>query len=281
MSAETTPRNGHGPGASQPAGGKVQAGVGRFMMKAALVVLSALFGIWLILPVYFPHAESPKEVVQARPTEEGGIFVKILSDQQLVPKGHFHMVDEHIDQPEPYQPLCLNCHGTYPHRKEKKIRALLNFHGGIMACTVCHVRKEPGDKEHFFVWVNRTSGAISTKVEGSFGKYPAKIFPMKRAANGEPEILRPVSEKDARQFLRLKDQFTPDQMARAKIKLHEGLSQKPVFCTECHKLDGYFKFSELGFPKNRVDNLTSNEIARMIGNYETFYIPNAIDFSAQ
>jgi len=141
--------------------------------------------------------------------------------------------------------------------------------------------KEPGRQGCFFCVGNRTNGAISKKTEGSFGRYPAKIFPMKRAANGEPAILRPVSETDAKQFLKLKDQFTPDQMARAKIKLHEGLSTKPVFCTECHKPSGYFNFSELGFPKNRVDNLTSNEIARMIGNYETFYIPKAIDFSAQ
>jgi hypothetical protein len=119
------------------------------MNKAILTLLMALFGLWLILPVYFPRIEPHKDAVRVRPAEEGGIFVKILSDQQLVPQGHFHMVDEHIDQPEPYQPLCLNCHGTYPHHKEKKIRALLNFHGGIMACTVCHVRKAADDQSHF------------------------------------------------------------------------------------------------------------------------------------
>jgi hypothetical protein len=280
MSDKQTPIDHHGPVAPQPGIVKREAGVGRFLMKGTLSILFVLFGLWLLMPVYLPQTEPQNAVALARPAEEGGIFVKILSEQQLVPKGHFHMVDEHIDQPEPYQPLCLNCHGTYPHRKEKKIRALLNFHGGIMACTVCHVRREPGHKGHFFVWVNRTSGAISKKAEGSFGKYPAKIFPMKKDANGEPSILRPVSEKDARQFLKLKDQFTPDQMARAKIKLHEGLSQKPVFCTECHKKDGYFDFAELGFAQNRVDNLTSNEIARMINNYETFYMPETIDFSA-
>jgi len=281
MSDNNTPEEMNGPGAHQSTAAAGRAGNGRFLMKAALVLSFVAFGTWLILPVYFPQAEMHKAGAQVQAVAEGGIFVKILSEQQLVPKGHFHMVDEHLDQPEPYQPLCLNCHGTYPHRKEQKIRALLNAHGGIMACTVCHVRKSPDDKDVFYVWVNRTSGAISKKTEGSFGKYPAKIFPMKRAANGEPSILRPVSETDAEQFLKLKDLFTPDQMARAKIKLHEGLSTKPIFCTECHKPDGYFNFSELGFPKNRVDNLTSNEIARMIGNYETFYIPKAIDFSAQ
>jgi|GEM_PF-514637 len=281
MNAPPNPNNAHGSNESRPTKTEVQAGAGRTILKLILVAVFTLFGFWLIQLVYFPQAAPRKVVAQARPAAEGGIFVKILSDQQLVPKGHFHMVDEHIDQPEPYKPLCLNCHGTYPHRKKKKTRSLLNFHGGIMACTVCHVRRKSGDENHFFVWVNRRNGAISTQVEGGFGKYAAKIFPMTRVAGGEPRILRPVSEEDARQFLKVKDQFTPDQMARAKIKLHEGLSEKPVFCTECHKLEGYFNFAALGFPQNRVDNLTSNEIARMIDNYETFYIPDAIDFSAQ
>ncbi len=281
MSALHPPDTRQRPGES----GMTQAGArstaGLKLLKLLLTAVFALFGLRLIYLVYFPQVEPLKPAPQARPTEEGGIFVKILSDQQLVPREHFHLVDEHLDQPEPYKPLCLICHGTYPHRKEKKTRSLLNFHGGIMACTVCHVRKKNGDKNHFFVWVNRRNGAISNQAEGGFGKYPAKIFPMTRAVGGEPIILRPVSEEDARQFLKVKDQFTPDQMARAKIKLHEGLSQKPVFCTECHKQEGYFDFAALGFPQNRVDNLTSNEIARMIDNYETFYIPEAIDFGAQ
>ncbi len=281
MSAPHPPNAKQEPAGHEMAGSGIRSAAVLVMLKLLLSAVFVLFGLWLIHLVYFPQVEAIQAAPQAPSTKEGGIFVKILSEQQLVPKGHFHMVDEHIDQPEPYKPLCLICHGTYPHRKEKKTRSLLNFHGGIMACTVCHVRRKSGDKNHFFVWVNRRNGAISTQAEGGFGKYPAKIFPMTKLVGGEPVILRPVSEEDARQFLKVKDQFTPDQMARAKIKLHEGLSQKPVFCTDCHKPEGYFDFAALGFPQNRVDNLTSNEIARMIDNYETFYIPEAIDFGAQ
>jgi len=48
---------------------------------------------------------------------------------------------------------------------------------------------------------------------------------------------------------------------------------------DCHKKDGYLNFVKLGFPKNRVDHLVSTEVASMITNYETFYLPEVIDFS--
>jgi hypothetical protein len=118
-------------------------------------------------------------------------------------------------------------------------------------------------------------------VEGGFGRYPAKIYPMRKSADGHLQILHPVNEKAAEEFMRLKDKFTPDQMAKAKIKLHENISKKPVFCNECHKKDGYFDFAKLGFPENRVDHLTSTEITGMIDKYETFYMPEAIDFGSQ
>ncbi len=251
------------------------------LAKILLIVPMVVFGLWLLKLVYLPNVGSGKAGTLRSSTADGGIFVKILSDQQLVPRGHFDMVDEHVSAQETYQVLCLNCHGTYPHRKEKKTRAVLNFHGGIMDCTVCHVRKDPAHQERYLVWLNHQTGQTSTHVEGGFGKYPAKIALVKMGAESKPVLVQPVSEGEAKAFLKLKEQFTPDQMARAKIKLHEGLSQKPVFCTECHKKDGYLNFSDLGFAPNRVDNLTSNEIARMIENYETFYIPKEIDFTGQ
>lgn len=248
-------------------------------IKGIIILPLLLFGIWLIKLVYLPDTGGDKQDAGQAEAADGGIFVRILSDQQLVPRGHFHLVDEHLDGREPYRVLCLNCHGTYPHRKEKKTRALLNFHGGFMDCTVCHVRRQAGDAQQFLIWMNHRTGGTSRIAEGSFGEYSAKISLVKAGGDGRSILVQPVSENEARTFLKLKEQFSPDQMARAKIKLHEGVSAKPVFCTECHKQDGYLNFADLGFPKNRVDNLTSSEIARMIENYETFYIPKEIDFT--
>jgi len=249
-----------------------------FLVKAIFVIPLCLFGIWLIQLLYFPIAQATKPETASKPVEEESIFRKILKENGSAPRGHFHMLDELIAQPEPYQPLCFTCHGTFPHSKEKKVRSLLNFHTGFMACAVCHVRKNPDDKKFSFIWINRTTGITSMTVEGEYGKYPAKIFPLRATAQGAEEIIRPVSENSAREYLKLKDKFTPDQAAQAKIKLHERISKKPVFCTECHKKDGYLDFAQLGFPGYRVNHLTSTEVASMIEKYETFYLPEVINF---
>jgi hypothetical protein len=253
----------------------------KVVIKTAVLLPIVLFAFWLLKLVYFPHLEVRNGEADARPTAEQGIFAQILRDEGPIPKEHFHIVDEHIAQVEPYHPICLECHGSYPHSKEKKVRAILNFHGGFLACMVCHVRKTPDDQSFSFVWVDRQTGATSMEVEGGFGKYPAKIFPVRETAGRHIEIIHPVDEKAAEEFMRLKDQFSADQMAKAKIKLHKNISKKPVFCNECHKKDGYFDFAKLGFPDNRVDHLISTEITGMIDKYETFYMPETIDFGAQ
>lgn len=251
------------------------------LLKAIFVVPLFLFGLWLIQMLYFSDIKARKPEVSPVVVEEEDIFKKILRRSGPMPPGHFHMTDEHVSQPEPFQPICLTCHGTYPHSKEKKIRSILNFHNGFLACAVCHVRKDPSDKTFSFAWVDRRTGTISGTVEGAYGKYPAKIFPKKSSLLGQDTIIRPISEKSAQAFLLHKDQYTPDQVAEAKVKLHERLSKKPVFCTECHQKEGYLDFAKLGFPKNRVDHLISSEVAYMINKYETFYLPEVIDFMAQ
>ena len=251
------------------------------LIKTVIILPLIVFGLWLLKLLYLPSVEARKTPAAASLSSEIGIFQRILMDKKPLSAGHFHMLDGAITQPEPFHPLCTNCHGTYPHSKEKKVRSLLNFHTGFMACSVCHVRKASDDMDYVFVWVDRQTGMITMSVKGEFGKYPAKIFPAQLTARGQRRIFQPVGEKEAEEFLRLKDKFTPDQMAQAKIKLHEGVSKKPVFCNECHKKNGYFNFTKLGFPQNRVDHLTSTEVVGMIENYETFYLPEAIDFGAE
>ena len=249
-----------------------------FFVKAIFAIPLFLLGLWLLQMLYTPDTEAHKSAQTSKPAEEEGIFRKILKSDKRRPQPHFHMVDEHLAQPEPYQPICISCHGTFPHSKEKKVRSLLNFHTGFMSCAVCHYRKDPADETFSFAWVDRVTGTTSRQANGEYGKYPAKIFPARITAGGSETIIHPVSEQSAREFLELKEQFTPDHMAQAKIKLHELISPKPVFCMDCHKKDGYLNFENLGFSKNRVNHLVSSEVAGMIENYETFYLPEVIDF---
>ena len=253
------------------------------LVKTLYVLPFLLFGLWLLQLLYFPHLEASKiiEVATHKEEDHPNIFKAILQQKDRVTRGHFHMVDEYITEPEHNPPLCLTCHGTYPHSKEKKIRAILNFHTGFIACAVCHARKEPGDKSIDFMWVDHETRKITAKVKGEYGKYPSKIFPIQILAAGQKKIFRPVDDKMAQQYLLHKDQYTPDQVAQAKAKLHEGISSKPVFCSDCHKKDGYLDFAKIGFSMQRINHLNSTEVVGMIEKYKTFYLPSEIDFGVE
>ena len=250
-----------------------------FLIKAIYVLPFLLFGIWLIQMLYFPQFEIHNIMdITHHKAEDENIFRKILQQNELIAREHFHLVDEYITKPESNPPLCLMCHGTYPHSKEKKVRSILNFHTGFIACAVCHARKKPEDKSIDFVWIDRKTGEIDTNVQGQYGKYPAKIFPVVTTADGHKKIYRPVDDRTARQFLLTKDKYSPDQVAQAKKKMHEHISSNPVLCSDCHKKDGYLDYAKLGFPLQRINYLNSSEVVGMIAKYKTFYLPSTIDF---
>ena len=216
-----------------------------FLLKLVYLLPLLLFGLWLLQMLYFPQLEAKKITKMVKPKKEENIFKTFLIQNEAVPRGHFHMVDEYVTRKETMLPLCSTCHGTYPHSKEKKVRALLNFHTGFIACSVCHARKEPGTKDIIFKWVDWKSGEILDAVKGEYGKYPAEIFPIKIDDKGRKTIFRPVDDKAARHYLLIKDQLNSDQIAQAKIKLHEHISEKPVFCSNCHHKNGYLDFLKL------------------------------------
>ena len=252
-----------------------------FPIKIFSAVILVLFSLLLLKLLYFPDVKVEKSTDKEQ--HENGIDVigEIVKQENELNRDHFHMIDANTGLMTHYEPICMTCHGTYPHSKEKKVRAFLNFHTGFLACSVCHTRKDLRNKKHVFAWVDHETGAISDTVEGGYGKYPAKIFPVEIKPDGSKIIVRPVNDRSAREYIRLKDTLSPDQIAQAKVKLHEHISEKPVFCTECHKKDGYFDFAQLGFPKNRIDHLTSTEVASMIDKYTTFYMPSVIDFGTE
>jgi cytochrome c553 len=256
-----------------------------FLLKFLYVLPFLLFGAWLFKLVYLthdlPHVEAKKPAELTEVVGDDGVFKKILLQKDTVPRDHFHVVDEYVSRPEHISPTCLTCHGTYPHSKEEKVRSILNFHGGFIACSVCHAREKHDEHLVYFAWVDRETGAVSKQVQGEYGKYPAKIYPIQITKGVKTRIFRPVSEEAARQFLEFKDQYTPDQIAQAKAKLHEHISAKPVFCSDCHKKDGYLDYKELGFPEQRIAHLNSTEIVGMVEKYKKFYLPSKIDFGLE
>jgi hypothetical protein len=261
--------------------------IGSFFLKVIYLTPFFVFGIWLISIVYFQGLELNKRSSSRSKKEDEGVFKVLMHKQETVPRDHFHMTDEYVETQRQNQPVCVICHGSYAHGKEKKVRAILNMHDGYIACPVCHFRQDDGHREAKaatankrieLLWVDRESGEFKHGVKGEYGKYPAQIFPIEYSGQGAGRILTPITQEAAQKFLRMLPELTKDQAVKAREKLHEPLSKEAVSCADCHKKDGYLDFQALGFPKQRVDHLISTEFVGMIEKYKTFHLPSVIDF---
>ncbi|MGB5992524.1 MAG: hypothetical protein WBG61_09390 [Desulfobacterales bacterium] len=92
-----------------------------FLLKLVYLLPILLFGLWLLQMLYFPQLEAKKIIEMTRhKKDDKNVFRTILKQDELLAREHFHMVDEYITKPESNPPLCLMCHGTYPHSKEKR-----------------------------------------------------------------------------------------------------------------------------------------------------------------
>lgn len=260
------------------------------LLKLLYVIPFFVFGFWLVCVVYFPGFDLNASIslLEVQKTPET-VAVVGVQKKEGVPRDHFHMVDDYIEAEDTRASICVLCHGEYAHGKDEKLRALLNLHDGLMDCTVCHVRKgqtdtgdaSGGSPDFEFMWVDRSTGEFKNTVEGEYGKYPAKIFPVLRSEDGNRQVPRPISEEAARHFLDSRSGLSTEELEEARKKLHAGISKEAVACSDCHKQNGYLDFPKLGFPQRRVDNLVSSEVVGMIDKYKTFYLPSVIDFSGE
>ena len=259
--------------------------VGLFFLKLLYITPFILFGSWLISIVYLQGFDITALVSDSG--EEDDAIQIIVQEKRGVPRDHFHMTDTYVTAQEPNPPVCVMCHGTYPHGKKKKVRSMLNLHIGFISCSVCHARRNSAGQDPEgsierdqlgFMWVDRETGEFRDSVEGEYGKYPAKIYPVWHTQDGSRQIHAPINQEAAQRFLDLRPQLTSDQVSEAKAKLHEPLSEQPVFCSDCHQKDSYMDYEKLGFEKRRIDHIVSSEIVGMIDKYKTFYLPSVIDF---
>jgi hypothetical protein len=262
------------------------------VLKVLLLSPLLLFAAWLIAHVYLPEVVGPRSAVEPRfdaePREEPvffddeeGLFGPLMRAHQPRPPHHFHMTDPtielHVEHREGDLTLCVECHGVYAHYLEEKSRGLLNLHGSFMDCAVCHLHARKDDGTLSLAWVDDETAEITDTVVGGFGKYPAKIYPVEEGRGGSRQVIHPVSESAAARYLRLRVELTPEQNTRERDQLHERLADEPISCPECHAKDGTFDFAALGFSRERAADLTSSEVARMIEEYEVFYLPSFLE----
>ncbi len=243
------------------------------LVMTVLFLLHFSFFGWLIWITYFRPLVRASQLAEAY---EGFEEIAYIVDRTENMRGHFHNVDESIDIERQNSSFCLKCHGTYPHSKAKDVRSFLNAHSFFMACEVCHVRREDGTRI-VYRWVKAGGDEELEALHGPPGNYGGIIVPFREEKGVLKRLDRTLNDKLILRYLKLRDELTADQVAELKLKIHKGISSKPVFCDECHREGGYIDFNTLLYPPERVKVLTSTEVVGMIEKYKEFYLPTMFD----
>jgi hypothetical protein len=199
---------------------------------------------------------------------------------------HFHNVaPEYPRLPEDKRPVCFICHSELPHRKNKRIRALMNLHTQFFVCETCHIKQKPGTTV-VYKWYNPLDknpkgpfyGTSYDPATGSLSKGKdllSRIAPFYQdQTTGE---LRPaVLEQDAplaRDYMKVRDTLSPEQREGIKNQFHEEIKPQGYGCRTCHTENSLLDFKRLGFAANRIENLKKLSVIGLLSNYNEFYLP--------
>jgi hypothetical protein len=230
-------------------------------------------GPGLLIPLVkkFQKQESPiqKEIKAQRAAEEHRQFHHLVDYPQL---------------PEQLQPTCIICHSTLPHNKTKKIRAMLNMHSNYLACETCHqqpkegqtvvykwyspVEKEP--KGPFFGTAYDPQTGELEMVDDHF----SKIVPFYEQNGKLAPILHMQNTASARDYMKIRDQLTPEQRKDDTQRFHLDTLAKGQECQVCHAVNGRLDFKQLGFSPKRTIDIEQLNIKGMITKYDQFYLPD-------
>ncbi|WP_456386418.1 formate dehydrogenase subunit gamma [Desulfolithobacter sp.] len=236
------------------------------------MIICLVFAGWLVKLLYFPTQYSTANAT--------GVMEKsfwLISSKDMA--GHFHALDDNIKMKLGKPPVCITCHGTYPHSKSPDIRSFLNMHNYFMACETCHIRLDPNDPNHHFAWFdNKSDKQRVGKLRGEDGIFGARLVPVVVEPGGKAHRLdHQLDEKLTREYIAKVNTLSPEEQAKAKAVLHKNISKKPIQCTECHSRRPYIDFVAVGYSRARAESLYRTEVADMIDRYMKFYLPTMFD----
>ena len=217
-------------------------------------------------------------------SQRSAILEEVRKQEEYEKHRHFHNVVDYPKLPENMRPVCYICHSDYPHSKNKKVRAILNMHTQFFVCETCHIEVKK-DMDVVYKWYNPmdenpqgpffgTSYDPETgnlvEVEDQF----SKIAPFYASGDSLESAIQIQDAPLAQDYVKVRDQLTPEQRDNVKKKFHVNIKPKGHECKVCHSKKGILDFKKLGFASNRTIDLEQLNIKGMVTKYEQFYIPN-------
>jgi len=254
-----------------------------FMVLTLVILLGVVYhltishhGPGLLRPLLARHEETTKSE----------ILDEARRNAEFEQHRHFHNVaPEYPRPPENLRSVCFICHSDLPHRKNKRIRSLMNVHTEFFVCETCHIKERPGTTIDY-QWYNpledypqgpfygtsydRDTGFLSPGKDQI-----ARIAPyFKSEKTGQLQMAVQLQDAPlARDFMKVRDKLSPEQREGIKNKFHENIKPKGHECLKCHSEDSILDFKKLGFSETRAANLKELGVVGMIAKYESFYLP--------
>jgi hypothetical protein len=256
--------------------------IGSVFIVLTLVVLVGVlyhltfspYGPQLLMPLKETFFVKPKSTILAE--------ARLLEDFEL--HRHFHNIVASPQVPENLRPVCYICHSDYPHGKNKKVRSLLNMHTQYFECETCHIKEKEGA-----VIVYKWRNPLNDNPRGPFfgtsynpetgnivevEDLTSKMAPYFKSGDKLESAIQAQEAPLAQDYMRVRDQLTPEQRDGVKNKFHVNIKPKGHECNKCHVKEGVLDFKQLEFTENRIVDLEQLNIKGMITKYEDFYLPN-------
>ena len=272
------------------------------LISYVLGVLIMLFILFVVVGIIHHLTISPYGPGLLRPLlkkyekeRESPILMEAKRHEEMIKHRHFHITVGYPKIPEDKRPVCYICHSDLPHRKNKKIRSLMNMHTQYLVCETCHIKEKPG-AEIVYRWYSPFEknpkgpffGTDYNPEEGKLltGNKYAKIAPYfkynlvdysseDRVETNNLELAIQIQDAPmAKDFMNVRDQLTPDQRASVTNQFHKSIKPKGYECKECHNdKKSILNLKALGFSEKRISELTTLEIVGIITKYQDFYLP--------
>jgi hypothetical protein len=254
-----------------------------FMLLTMVVFLGIIYH--LTISQHGPGLIRPQwEKYQASRRSE--IFDEVRRSEELEKHRHFHNVAAEYPQlPENKRPVCFICHSEYPHRKNKRIRGLMNLHTQFFVCETCHIKQKAGTTV-VYKWYNPLDnnpqgpfyGTSYDPETGSLSKGKdliARIAPFFKAQTTD-NLMSATLVQDAplaRDYMKVRNSLSPEQREGVKNKFHEKIKPQGHVCKTCHIEKSLLDLKGLGFAANRIENLKKLDVVGMLSKYDKFYMP--------
>ncbi len=250
-----------------------------------VITLTVVFAVMYHL-TFSPHGPNLLTPFKAKIDEKkkSAIMEEVNRLEEQEVHRHFHNVVEFPEMPENLRPVCFICHSDYPHSKNKKVRALLNMHTQFFTCEACHIEDKP-DIEPVYTWYNPVVkdpkgpffGTSYNQETGNLNPVDDKLSKISAYFKKGDVLKSTIQMQDsdlAIDYMKIRDELTPDQRDNVKKKFHVDIKPKGHECKKCHSKKSILDFRKLGFADNRVVDLEQLNITGMITKYEKFYLPN-------